>query len=167
MHLRKTVLLGALVALALPTASLADTKTVTESAKKASFTGTITDATFGLYDLALFFNGSTEVRGNSVCVDPQCHEHTLTVGPNGVELALDATSDASNLSLDIIDPDGSMTSINEVDPTADHSLDFAATEGDWTIRVYGGSSDFDYKLDATFKTQEDVDAETPPEEPEE
>lgn len=162
--MRKPLLLGALVALALPATSFAEAKSVTAEAKKATFAGTIDDPALGLYDLALFFNKGTEVRGNSVCVEPVCDTHTLTVGPDGAELRLDATSNAYNLSLEIIDPEGTRTSVNNVEATTEHRLDFFATPGDWTIRVYGGaeSDSFDYAIDAIFRTAEDVAAEIPP-----
>jgi hypothetical protein len=161
--MRKPLLLGVLIALALPASSLADTKTVSADAKKATFAGTISDPAFGLYDLVMFFNDGTEVRGQSACVEPACETHTLTVGPGGAELELHAVSDANNLSLEIIDPDGARTSVNEVEPTAEHTLDFSATPGDWTIRVYGGadSDAFDYEIGATYKTAADVEAEQP------
>jgi hypothetical protein len=166
--MRKPLLLGVLIALALPATSLADTKTVSADAKKATFAGTVDDPAFGLYDLALFFNEGTEVRGQSVCAEPVCDTHTLTVGPDGAELELHAVSSAYNLSLEIIDPDGAHTSVNEVEPTSEHTLDFSATPGDWTIRVYGSadSGSFDYDLDATYKTAADVEAEQPVEEAE-
>ena len=93
-----------------------------------------------------FFNGGTEVRGQTTCVAPACDEHTLTVGEDGAELLIDATSNADNLSLEIIDPDGSRYSDNEVDPTSAHQLDFAPDAGEWTIRVYGSGDDVELRL---------------------
>jgi hypothetical protein len=164
--MRKTLLLGVLAALALPSASLAATEKVDATAKTATLSGTITDPAFGAYDLALFFYGGTEIQGQSLCVAPACEEHTLTVGADGAELRLTATSDADNLSLEIIDPDGTYTEVNEVETTSDHLLEFDPTPGDWTIRVYGaGTPSFDYEIAALFRTPEDVAQDPVEEEP--
>lgn len=160
--MRKTILACAVAALAFPAASLADTKAVDAATPKATFSGTITSDPLGTYDVLGYLNDGTEVQGTSFCVQPACDEHTLTVGAGGAELRLDATSDAYNLSLQIIDPDGTSTSVND-GSSGEHHLTLDPVPGDWTIRVYGSpdTTSFDYDLTTTFRTPEDV-AQDPP-----
>lgn len=158
MNLRKTVLLCAIVALSVPTAASAAAGTIGATAKTAEFNGTITEPT-GMYEFASWFNDSTEVHGQNTCMQPYCDEHTLTVGPGGAELKVDATSDAYSLDLELVDPTGAATPLNHADaPVTEEHATFEAIEGNWTIRVYGTPSvdSFDYSLTATFRTPEDV-----------
>ena len=157
MNLRKMVPLAVLVAAALPATAGAATGSVNATSKTASFSGTITDPT-QLYDLIGFFNESTEVGPLATCMAPYCEEHTLTVGPDGAELLLEATSDAYNLDLEIIDPSGSYTEVNE-EGVPEHTLTLDPVPGDWTIRVYGAPEvdSFDYTAKVTFRTPEDVE----------
>jgi len=161
--MRKMLLAAAMAALALPAAASADTKSVDTTAKSATFTGTITSDPLGTYDVLGYLNDGTEVRGTSFCVAPFCEEHTLKVGEGGAELRLDATSDAYNLSLQLIDPDGGSTSIND-GSSSEHHETLDAIPGDWTIRVYGSpdATSFDYELKALFRTPEDVAQDPPP-----
>jgi type 1 fimbria pilin len=158
---RKTILLAALAALAVPASASAATATVNATTKTAHLTGTITSDYFGAYEAAVWFNGGTSVHGQNTCISPNCDEHTLTVGPDGAQLKLDGESDAYGLDLEIIDPDGHATEINNLDAaesTSDQHVTLDATPGNWTIRVYGSPDlyTFDYDVTATFRTPEEV-----------
>jgi hypothetical protein len=166
MNLRKMVPLAVLVAAVLPAGAGAPPRSVKATSKTASFSGTITDPT-QMYDLIGFFAGSTEVGPLATCMAPYCEEHTLTVGPDGAELRLDATSDAYNLDLEIIDPAGTYTEVND-EGIPEHTLTLDPVPGDWTIRVYGAPEldSFDYTVKATFRTPEDVENDPAAEETE-
>src|SRR4051812_6721055 len=159
---RKSSLIAVLAAvLAIPAAANAAEATVNATAKTGHLTGSINEPV-GAYDLVGFFNGGTEVGGQTTCLSaPVCDSHTLHVGADGAELKLDATSDADNLSLELISPDGTYTEINETDLTAEHHRTLDATAGDWTVRVYG-SGTFDYDIGFPFRTPEDVAQDPPP-----
>src|SRR4051812_12817498 len=159
---RKSSLIAVLAAvLAIPAAANAAEATVNATAKTGHLTGSINEPT-GAYDLVGFFNGGTEVGGQTTCLTaPVCDQHTLHVGADGAELKLDATSNADNLSLELISPDGNETEINETELTAEHHLTLEPVAGDWTVRVYG-SGTFDYDLAFTFRTPEDVALDPPP-----
>lgn len=161
--MRTIILACAIAALAFPAASLAETKSVDATTKTATFSGTITSDPLGAYDVLGFVNDGTDVQGQSVCVQPLCDEHTLKVGEGGAELRLAATSDAYNISLQVIDPDGTSTSMNDANTSSERDGTFDPIPGDWTIRVYGSpdTTSFDYDLKATFRTPEDV-AQDPP-----
>lgn len=170
MHLRKMVILGALAALAIPGSSLAATGKVDATAKTADFNGTITSDPLGVYEIGAWENGGTEVAGQNTCVAPACDEHTLTVGEGGAQLKLDATSDAFSLDLEIVDPDGYVTTYNNWDSgdfVSEQHLTLDATPGDWTVRVYGAAEfdSFDYSVTALFRTPEDVAQDPVDEEP--
>src|SRR3954466_9957080 len=88
MKIHHTTLLGALAALALPGAASAatpDTAKVSPTAKTASWTGDIEDP-LGLYDLAIFYQGSTTVQKNETCMAPYCDVFTLDVADGGTAL---------------------------------------------------------------------------------
>ena len=161
MRFRILALLTASAVIAVPAIASADDASIGATAKTASFSGTITDPT-SMYDLIGFFNDGTEVRGTTTCMQPYCDEHTLTVGPGeGAELNLDATSDAYNLDLEIIDPDGGVTEINNEGEPDHLGVVLEAIPGAWTIRVYGAPdlTSFDYTTDFTYRTAEEVAAD--------
>jgi hypothetical protein len=169
MNLRKMVLLGVLATLSISGVALAATGSVDATKKTATFSGTITTDPVGLYEIAVFFNGGTAVNGQNTCAQPQCDEHTLTVGPDGAQLKLDATSDAYSLDLEVVDPSGAVTEVNGYDQpdfSSEQHLTLDATPGNWTIRVYGASDldTFDYDLKATFRTPEEVALDPPADE---
>jgi len=163
---RKTLLLAALAALAVPASASAATATVSATAKTASFTGTITEPT-GMFEIGADFNGGTQFHGQDLCVQPACDEHTLTVGPDGAQLKLDADGgDAYSFDIELTDPSGTVTTLGDpaadTPPTSFHeTLD--ATPGNWTVRVYGTPNldSFDYNVGFTFRTPADV-ANDPP-----
>jgi type 1 fimbria pilin len=157
------MLLGVLATLVLPTSSLAATGTVDATHKTAAFTGTITDPT-QLYDIVGFFNNGTDVHGVESCKQPLCDTHTLTVGADAAQLKLDATSDAYNIDLEIVDPSGHKTEVNSSTATSEQHLTFDAPEaGNWTIKVYGApqADSFSYDATATYRTAEEVAADPP------
>lgn len=163
MHLRKMVLSAALLALAAPAAASAADASVSATSKVAHLTGTITEPT-SLYDFVGFFNDGTEVQGNDTCMAPYCEVKTLHVADGAAELRLDATSDAYNLDLEVVAPDGTKTEYNSSDATSEQHDVYDGTAGDYTIRVYGApeSTSFDYDVQFTFRTPEDVANDPPP-----
>jgi hypothetical protein len=164
MHLRKMVLPAALFALAVPAAASAATGSISATAKTAHFTGTITEPT-SLYDFVGFFNEGTEVQGNDTCTAPFCEVHTLTVADGAAEIRLDATSDAYNLDLELVAPDGTKKEYNSSDSTAEQHDVLDPQAGNWTVRVYGAPDldSFDYDVQFTFRTPEDVANDPQPE----
>lgn len=150
---RTAFLLGVLAALAIPTSAIAATPssgTISPSAKKTTATGTITDP-FGSYDLVMFFNGGTTVRGNDTCTAPACETFTLTVASGGKELRIIADAPASaNVSMDITDPSGAHYSHNTADYFPNRTFLGFADPGTWKINVYGTPEldSFDYTLSA-------------------
>jgi hypothetical protein len=158
MSLRKTTLLGAVAALALPAAATAATGTIDAVHTTADFSGSFTEPV-GLYDAA-FSSPVVIVAGNSydTCDGPWCEEHTLTIAPGAARLQIDATSDAQKLDFELVDPTGYKLDVNN-GTVGNRSFTWEdPVAGQWTIRVWGvsGAPSSSYDLKATY-----VPPETP------
>jgi hypothetical protein len=162
-------LIGVLAALALPCSAVAATPeagTVSPTAKTTTWTGSVNDP-LGAYDLAMFFNESTAVRGNETCLGVVCDVYTLEVAEGGQEIrfVFDAPG-ADNLSVDLTMPDGTRQNINLVEYTTHHELIWDALPGTWTFRTYGSGA-FDYAHSAEINLPGEPSFYPVEEEPEE
>lgn len=147
------VVLLALVALTLPAGAQAATPAsgaVSPTQKSTAWSGTITDP-IGAYDLVMFFNGGTSVRGNETCASVVCDTYMLDVADGARELRVVADApDSDNVSMDVTTPDGERLNLNTATLYTQRTLIWTAIPGTWTIHVYGtGRVDqFDYTATA-------------------
>jgi hypothetical protein len=159
---RTAFLLAALVAVAIPASAGAATPesgTVSPDARQTTTKGTVNDP-LGVYDLAAFYYGSTSVRGNETCNQPVCDTYTLNVADGGFQLRINVNAPASeNVSLDIVDPDGTRSNMNTVDYFTHRTFIGEAIPGAWTVHTYGtGDFDsFDYTLTSEINVPGDPD----------
>jgi hypothetical protein len=154
MNVRMPVLLSLAAALALPTAATAATPSsgkVSPTAKTVSWSGDINDP-LGVFDLAAFYYGSTNVRGNETCTPPVCDTFTLDVANGGYGLLLKVDAPQSdNVSVEAVDPSGAAQNFNDVEYTTTRTIDLPADPGKWTIKTYGTGA-FTYKSSVTMST---------------
>ena len=99
------------------------------------------------------------MRGQDTCKGTVCDPYTLTVdGGRELRIVVD-TPTAENVSLDVVDPDGSHYMLNTADLFTQRTFIGEAIAGTWTIRTYGtGDFDtFDYELTSEVNLADEPD----------
>jgi hypothetical protein len=126
--------------------------------RPATWTGQIDDA-LGLYELAVFFAGST----GGLCPDGFGDELALRVAEGGTTLTVKVSSpDAINVAFELEDPDGDVPLVDEADVTNSREIELASEPGDWIVRVMGAPEGFSFTYTGTATIDAHLAEAAPP-----